>query len=74
MTMHRRADLKSVKTVSITKRKSKVSPEDFAKPFDELNDSFSSFTGGLPDILAAKDLRAITEAILRSRRRKKPVC
>ena len=73
MTMHRRADLKSVKTVSITKRKSKVSPEDFAKPFDELNDSFSSFTGGLPDILAAKDLRAITEAILRSRRRKKPV-
>jgi hypothetical protein len=73
MTMHRRADLKRVKTVSITKRKSKVSPEDFAKPFDEVKDSFSGFAGGLPDILAARDLRAITEAILRSRRRKKPV-
>jgi hypothetical protein len=73
MTMHRRADLRKIKTISITKRKSKVSPGDFAKPFDEAGDSFSGFAGGLPDILAAKDLRAITDAILRSRRKKKPV-
>ena len=73
MTMHRRADLKKVKTISITKRKSKVSPKDFAKPFDEIEDSFSAFAGGLPDVLAARDLRAIADAIIRSRRRKKPV-
>ena len=73
MTTHRRADITRVKTISITKRKSKVSPEEFARPFDEAGDSFSSFAAGLPDFLAAKDLRAVTEAIIRSRRRKKPV-
>ncbi len=73
MTTHKRADITKIKTISIAKRKSKVSPEEFARPFDEAGDSFSGFAGGLPDFLAVKDLRAITEAIIRSRRRKKPV-
>ncbi len=73
MTMHRRADLKKVVTISIAKRKSKVSPKDFARPFDAAGDSFSAFAAGLPDMLAARDLRAITEAVIGSRRKKKPV-
>ena len=73
MTTHRRADLTHVRTISITRRKSKVSPKEFARPFDEARDSFSAFASGLPDILAAKDLRALTEAVIRSRRKNKPV-
>jgi hypothetical protein len=73
MTTHRRADLKKVTTISITRRKSKVSPKEFARPFDEAGDSFSAFAAGLPDILAARDLRAVADAIIRSRRKKKPV-
>ena len=73
MTAHRRADLKKITTISILKRKSKVSPGDFATPFDEAGDSFRAFASGLPGILAVNDLRAVTEAIVRSRRKKKPV-
>ena len=73
MTTHRRADLSKVKTISITKRRSKVSEGDFAKPFDEVRDSFSGFAGGLPRMLAANDLRSITDDVVRSRRKKKPV-
>ena len=73
MTTHRRADLRKVTTTSIAKRKSKVSPKDFARPFDERADSFAGFASGLPDILAARDLRAVADAILRARRKKKPV-
>jgi hypothetical protein len=73
MTAHRRADLKKVRTISITKRKSKVSPRDFAQPFDEARDSFSGFADGLPAMLAARDLRAVADAIIVSRRKKKPV-
>lgn len=73
MTAHRRADLTKITTISIAKRKSKVSPADFAVPFDEAADSFRAFAAGLPAFLAVNDLRAVTEAIVRSRRKKKPV-
>lgn len=73
MTTHRRADLTKVRTIPIARRKSKVSREDFAVPFDAAADSFRDFAGGLPAILAANDLREIVEAVLVARRKKKPV-
>ncbi|HMK38834.1 MAG TPA: hypothetical protein VK569_05805 [Bacteroidota bacterium] len=73
MTTHRRVDLSRVRTISIAKRKSKVSRGDFAAPFDDAADSFAAFAAGLPRVLAADDLRAITEAIVSSRRKNKPV-
>jgi len=73
MTTHRRADFTRVRTIPISRRKSKVSREDFAAPFDAAADSFREFAGGLPAILAAKDLREIVQAVLDARRRHKPV-
>lgn len=73
MTKFKRADFTKIRTISITKRKSKVSLPDFAVPFDDRRDSFSSFIEGLPHILIAEDLRALVRDIVTSRKRKKPV-
>src|SRR5512141_371412 len=73
MTKFKRADLSRVRTISIKNRKSKVSPRDFAKPFDVRKDSFSQFVNGLPDILQAQALRRLVADVLSARRRKKPV-
>lgn len=73
MTIQKRADLTNVRTNSITKRKSKVTLADFAQPFDEAGDSFSAFARSLPNILVAKDLKALVEDIVRSRAKNKPV-
>jgi hypothetical protein len=73
MSAHKRADLKKVKTISIRTRKSKISTADFARPFDEVNDSFSDFVKGFPDVLVARDLRALVEDIVASRRKNRPV-
>jgi hypothetical protein len=50
-----------------------VSPADFAVPFDDAADSFRAFARGLPPILAVNDLNAVVDAVISSRRRKKPV-
>jgi hypothetical protein len=73
MSAHKRADLKKVKTISIRKRRSKITTAEFAKPFDEVNDSFTDFIRGLPDVLIARDLRALVEEIVLSQSRKRPV-
>jgi hypothetical protein len=73
MTNFKRADLSKVKTISIRKRKSKVTPADFAVPHDERRDAFSSFVDSLPRTLVAQDLRAIVRDIVGSRKKKKPV-
>jgi hypothetical protein len=73
MTTTKRVDLSQVTTVSVRKRKSKVTPREFAKPFDENRDSFSDFVASLPSILKVNDLRGLVDDILRSRRRKRPV-
>jgi len=51
---------------------SKVSKADFAKP-PVRKTSFSSFYASLPDILKAKDLRALVNAVLCARKKGKPV-
>lgn len=73
MSQHKRADLSKVRTISIRKRKSKVTPADFAKVFDGRNGSFSSFVDSLPGILVADDLRILVHDIVAARKKNKPV-
>ncbi len=73
MAPFRRADLSKVRTVSIRKRKSKVTPKDFAEPFDEARDSFSAFVDSMPRILVADDLRRLVRDVVTSRKNDKPV-
>jgi hypothetical protein len=51
-------DLNHIKTVSLSKRKSKVTADDFAKPLKK-GSSIKNFLDSLPDILAGKDIRAV---------------
>ena len=73
MTRFKRADLSKVKTISIKARQSKVKTIDFAKPFDSVGGSFSSFVESLPSILAVPDLRRLVDDIITSRKKNKPV-
>ena len=65
-------DVKKLKTYPLASRRSKVSHGAFAKP-SRKGLSFREFYGALPDILAARELRAAAEAIVRAHRAKKPV-
>lgn len=73
MTTHKRADLSKIKTISIKSRKSKVGLKDFAATFDGKKGSFKGFAGSLPNILVAADMRHLVDAIVRARRKGKPV-
>ncbi|MBX2991959.1 MAG: hypothetical protein KF749_12450 [Bacteroidetes bacterium] len=73
MAKHKRADLSKIKTISIKDRYSKVSPNDFAKPFDGARDSFAVFVDSLPNILMAAELKTLVDDILTSRKNGKPV-
>lgn len=69
---YRPISLKSVKTYSITKRKSKVSLSAFASP-PLKGDTFKTFIDKLPDILAVNDFRAVVKAIVKARQNDRPV-
>lgn len=58
--------LRGVKTYSLKDRPSKVAIQDFARPW-EAGGSFLDFLHSLPDILAAKDFKAIIEAMKTAR-------
>ncbi len=73
MAKFKRADLSKVKTISIKDRYSKVSPADFAKPFDGRAGSFAGFVESLPNILQATELRTLVDDIVRARKEGKPV-
>jgi len=65
-------NLKKVKRYSIKERASKVHQGDFAlKPAKAR--SFSAFWGSLPNILKAKDLRAVSSDIVSARKKNKGV-
>jgi hypothetical protein len=53
------ADLSRIRTVPISKRSNKVDPTLLAKAPPRGERSFDAFLASLPDILAAKDLRAV---------------
>jgi hypothetical protein len=65
MTEYREADFSRLKTVSIAQRPNKVDPSLLAHPPGR-DQSFAAFWRSLPDILAAKDLRYVTDQIARA--------
>jgi len=73
MKTEKRVNLKRVRTIPIARRDSKVSSAQFAKLFSGHQDSFRAFVSSLPDILMAKDLRALVSEVRRSRSTRKPV-
>lgn len=65
-------NVSDLKTYPLKKRYSKVRVSDFAAPWKR-GDSFKMFCDGLPDILAVKSLRAVTRAIVKAHRKRRPV-
>lgn len=65
-------DINKVKTYSIKSRLSKVNRSDFAK-MPLKRKSFSGFLDSLPNILKAKDLRSVVDAVVRAHKKKKSV-
>jgi hypothetical protein len=65
-------DVTKLTTYPAGSRKSKVNFGEFARPCRK-GGSFRDFFESLPNILAAKELRAIVDAILAGRQRRKPV-
>jgi hypothetical protein len=59
---YREADLSRVSTVPVAGRRNKVDTSLLASPPDR-DRSFAAFLSSLPDILAAKDLRAVIEGV-----------
>jgi len=62
MTDYREADFSRLKTVPIAQRRNKVDPTLLAHP-PAGERGFAAFWGSLPDILAARDLHTVAEAI-----------
>lgn len=69
MTEYREADFSRLRTVPIAQRRNKVDPTLLAHP-PGADTSFSAFWRSLPDILAARDLRAVADDIARARGRR----
>lgn len=65
-------NINKIKTYSVKARKSKVKAGDFARP-PVGGATFLNFYNSLPDILKAKDIRAVVNAIISARKRKKAV-
>jgi len=65
-------NINKVKTYSVKKRQSKVEVGDFAKPLLPKS-SFVKFYDSLPNILKAKDIRNVVNAVVRAHKTKKSV-
>ncbi|MCX5703867.1 MAG: deoxyhypusine synthase family protein [Candidatus Omnitrophica bacterium] len=65
-------NINKVKTYSVRKRFSKVNLSDFAKPPVRAA-SFLEFYNSLPDILKAKDMRYVVDAVVKAHKKKKAV-
>lgn len=72
MKKYKPVSLSKIKTYSLSKRKSKVELALAATPHQPGN-AFSDFIRNLPDILAARDFRAVVQAIITARKNKRPV-
>ncbi len=68
----RRLDLTKLKTYPAGSRKSKVNLDELAKPCRK-GGSFRQFFDSLPNILAARDLRVVVDAMVSAHRQGKPV-
>jgi hypothetical protein len=65
-------DVSKLKTYPLSRRHSKVQLSDFATPWRR-GRSFKAFLDTLPDMLGVKTLRAVAQAIVKARRRHRPV-
>jgi hypothetical protein len=65
-------NINKIKTYPVAKRKSKVRIQDFAAPLKQKS-SFIGFYQSLPNILKAKELRAVAEAVINAHKKKKAV-
>jgi len=63
---------KNAKTYTLFERRSKVTLESFAKPYNK-GDSFKTFLDKLPGILAVRDLRSIVDSIVKARKKNRHV-
>ncbi len=72
MKKYRPVSLKKVKTYSLGKRKSKVSINAFATPFNKGN-TFKDFITKLPDILAVNEFKSTVHSIVKARQNNRPV-
>src|SRR5256885_16970147 len=65
-------DLAEIQTYELATRPSKVTVNEFAKPVHG-DDSLRAFLGNLPDILAVRSLRGVSQQIRRAKDLGKPV-
>ena len=65
-------DVSALKTYPLKKRRSLVQLSNFAAPWKP-GGSFTRFYETLPDILAVKTLRAVTHAVVKAHRKRRPV-
>ena len=66
------ADLSKVRTIPVARRPNKVSASEFAHPPGD-DRSFAAFIDSLPDVLAARDFRAVVDAIVNAAKTKRAV-
>ena len=65
-------DLSAVRTVPVARRANKVSAREFAHP-PGADRSFTAFLDALPDVLVARDFRAVVHAIVEAARKRRGV-
>lgn len=65
-------DLSKIKTISIKNRKHKTKIKDFVN-LEKLDGNFNDFFESLPNILKARDLKEIVDAVILARKNDKPV-
>jgi hypothetical protein len=70
---YREADLSRVATVPVAARHNKVDPRVLASPPGSTNRSFTAFLDSLPDVLAARDLRLVIDAVAGAKRDRRGV-
>jgi hypothetical protein len=68
-----RINLNKIKTYPIRERQNKVKIADFSENILNKGASFKSFLDGLPDILMAKNFKAVVKAISDAKKKEKPV-
>ena len=66
------ADLSRVRTIPVARRPNKVRAEEFSHPPTD-NLSFAAFLAALPDVLVARDLLRVVDAIVGAARRERGV-
>ncbi len=62
------ADLSAIRTIAVAQRPTKVSATEVAHPPPQGAATFAAFIESLPDVLVARDFRAVTTAIVDAHR------